>query len=280
MTEEGRLLVAQYRRDRHVREFGYDVGVHGSEVIRRRANRGQRGARHGEEFHQGGRPVEGLEIHQRRARRVGGLRGEDAAVSVSAEPPEQPTVDGAQTGFARLVEVPALEQPLHFRRRKIGVENESGQGAHPRSVSVARQLLAALGGAAILPDDRAVGRHAVGTVKGHRGLALIRNADRQNPVAVAAHARGHLAEGLDRQCGDVGRFVFDPAGFGEVLGQLAVGTAHHARDVIKGDRSHPRGAGVQREDEVHAGQASKQRAFVSASGATERGLYRCCAEKE
>ena len=75
---------------------------------------------------------------------------------------------------ARSGAVVLAEEPLELRRREVRIRDEAGALAD----QLGGQLRAALGGAAVLPDDRVVHRHAGRAVPEERRLALVRDPDR------------------------------------------------------------------------------------------------------
>ncbi len=113
-------------------------------------------------------------------------------------------------------------------------------------------------------------------VEGDRCLTLVRDADRDHLVAVVVGVRGDLAQGGDRQIGDLGGVVLDPARLGEELGEFAVGARDGLGRSVKGDRAHPGGAGVQGEDELHLAKATEH--FWAVTGVDvsgKRNLVNC-----
>ena len=70
-----------------------------------------------------------------------------------------------------------------LRRREVRVEDQARGAADHRFVAGRAQLVAALGGAPVLPDDRARTRRAGRAVPDHHRLALVRDADRGDRLA-------------------------------------------------------------------------------------------------
>ena len=87
------------------------------------------------------------------------------------------------------------------------------------------QLVAAGGGAAVLPDERAMQRLARRRVPADDGLALVGDADRLELAGLQARVVERLAGDRVRDVPDLRRVVLDPAGLREVLRELAVGAA-------------------------------------------------------
>ena len=124
---------------------------------------------------------------------------------------------------ARAVDV--VEQPGDLGGREIGVEQQAGLGRHRRLVAGRLERAAHVGRAPILPDDGVVDRLARAPVPQHAGLALVGDADGGDIAAPQPGGGQRLARRLDRRAPDVLRIVLDPAGGGEVLGELALGEA-------------------------------------------------------
>ena len=72
--------------------------------------------------------------------------------------PEHPGVDGAEGEVVVGGHASFCEQPLQLGRREVGVEDEPRLLAHERQVTGVLQLLAAIGRAPVLPDDRSMSR--------------------------------------------------------------------------------------------------------------------------
>ncbi len=113
------------------------------------------------------------------------------------------------------------------------------------------ELFAVCRGAPVLPHNGVGDVTCVTAIEGDRGLALIGDAERDDLVTSLARAGGDLAQRLDGQPGDLDGVVLDLAGVGEVLGQFAIGGVDDPRALVVGDRSHPRGPGVEGENEFH-----------------------------
>src|SRR5690606_7159000 len=111
---------------------------------------------------------------------------------------------------------------------EVGVDGQPGALAHRPLQPCGAQLLAALGGAAVLPDQRPVQGLAGLRVPGDHGLALVGDADRVEPAALDAGVGERLAGDPPRHLPDLGRVVLDPAGAREVLLELRVGAPGEA----------------------------------------------------
>jgi len=70
-----------------------------------------------------------------------------------------------------------IEDPRDLRPAEVRIEHEAGARAKERFVARALQLATAIGGAAILPDDRAMDRLAARALPHDRRLALVRDPD-------------------------------------------------------------------------------------------------------
>ena len=128
------------------------------------------------------------------------------------------------------------------------------------------------GRATVLPDDGAMGEATGFAVEADRCFTLVRDADRDHLVTVLLGARGDLAQGRHGQVGDLGGVVLDPAGLGEVLGQLAVGAVEGLGRAVKGDGAHPGSARVQGEDELHLAKATEHFGAVTGLGVTGKRI--------
>ena len=165
-------------------------------------------------------PFDRLQIHQRRAGSIGRIGGVDPT---AGQFPDQPGVDRAQLDLAlrRPLARPghSIQEPGELGRREVGIEDQAGGGLDYRLVALGGQAGGDVGGAAILPDDGAMQRLAGRRVPDHGRFALIGDADGVEAGDAAGLAH-HLSTGLERRGPDFGGVMFDPAGFGEMLGQF------------------------------------------------------------
>ena len=152
--------------------------------------------------------------------------------SVTARPvslKREPGVDRPEAHAARAARsrrpVDVLEQPLDLRGGEVGVDHEPGALAHERLEALRAQLVAARGGAAVLPDDRVVQRRPAALVPRDDRLALVRDADRRERARRDAGGHQRLVGDDARHVPDLRGIVLDPAGLREVLRELAVGAA-------------------------------------------------------
>ena len=122
-----------------------------------------------------------------------------------------------------------LEKPGHLGSREVRIEDETGASANHSEVRC--EFVAALGRSTVLPHDRASERERSLRAPGDHGLALVRDADRGR----SAGPLDDFTEGGDHRIPDLEGIVLDPAGFGEVLSEFAVGG--DARSPVGEDRS-------------------------------------------
>jgi hypothetical protein len=99
---------------------------------------------------------------------------------------------------------------------------------------------------------------AIFTVEGDRCLSLVRDAHGGDSVAVFEGAAGHLAQGGDRQVGDLASVVLDPTGVGEMLGEFARGDVKNPGAWVKREGPDARRASVEGEDQLHWGEDSEE----------------------
>jgi hypothetical protein len=165
----------------------------------------------------------------------------------SGELEREPGIDRAEGGAAG-VDAAGPEQPLDLRPGEVGVEDEPGALAKERLVAGGAQLFAAVGGAAVLPDERALQRRAGAPVPGHDRLALVGDPDcaQGGPVdaRLGESSRSDRARGLP----DLVGVVLDPARAREVLLELGVGAPGERALGVEDDARRAGRALVDRED--------------------------------
>ena len=140
----------------------------------------------------------------------------------------------AKLGALARVSESALEHPPHLGRREVGVEDEPGRLSHARTVTFALRAPGrwrwCVGPARRWPAERCRRDLASKPTVVSRWLVTPR-ATTSWPLRRAA--RGHLAQRGDGEIGDLQGVVFDLAGGGEVLGQLAVATRRRRRGRVQ-----------------------------------------------
>ena len=127
-------------------------------------------------------------------------------------------------------------------------------------MALVAQLVAAGSGAAVLPDERVVQRLAGGRVPDDHGLPLVCDADRVELAWLEAGVRERLAGDGVGDLPDLGGVVLDPAGLGEVLGELPVAAADQLLLVVEDQARAPSGPLVDREQHRDAGAYPPHRA--------------------
>ena len=115
-------------------------------------------------------------------------------------------------------------------------------------MTIGLELLAAGGGAAVLPDDRLVARHAGARIPQHDGLALIGDADRGDGLIERGRELGERAE---NRLPDLFSVVLDPTRLREVLGEFPIGETERRAGLVDGERAHTGGAGVDADHDSH-----------------------------
>ena len=126
---------------------------------------------------------------------------------------------------------------------------EPGALADQRLVTRRAQLVAAAGGAAVLPDQGAVDRLAAVGVPGDDGLALVGDPDRVQLGPLDPGGGDRLGRDPPRHLPDLVRVVLDPPGLGKVLLELGVGAAGDASLAVEDEAGGPRRPLVDREDQ-------------------------------
>ncbi len=135
-----------------------------------------------------------------------------------------------------------------FVPEKYGSSTRPGALANELLMPLCAQLVAAFGGAAVLPDDRAVQRLAGRGVPDADGLALVRDPDRRQPAGRNAGVGERLERQLARDVPDLPRVVLDPARPGKMLLELAIRPADELGLVVEYQAGAARRALVDRED--------------------------------
>ena len=141
-----------------------------------------------------------------------------------------------------------LKQPLDLGTGEVGVDDQSGPLADQVLTTLLPELIAALGGAPVLPDEGAVDRLAGARVPGEDGLTLVGDPDRAQLRPLdsgvgdrgSCHPAGHLP--------DLRGIVLDPARTGEVLFELRVAAAGDPTLEVEDEAGRAGGALVDGED--------------------------------
>ena len=140
----------------------------------------------------------------------------------AGEVPDQPRVDRAEGEVARRpARRPRVSSHSNLVPLKYGSSTSPVRCAHEGEVPGVGELVAAGGGAAVLPHDRAAVRLARSAVPRDDRLALVGDADRRDVVDVR-RASTTSVERRPHGVPDLGGVVLDPARLREVLGELAV----------------------------------------------------------
>jgi hypothetical protein len=163
--------------------------------------------------------------------------------------PEHPGVDGADGQIGGGLHPARAEQPLQLGGGEVGIEHQAGGPPDEVQVPVGLQLSAAVGGAAVLPDDRPVQGLAGAPVPDDGRLALVGDADRGDrrlPEAVE-----QVGERGGDRFPDVDGVVLHPPRPGEVLGELPVGEPGRPAVLVQGEAADAGRPGVDRDDHGH-----------------------------
>src|SRR4051812_45526105 len=143
--------------------------------------------------------------------------------STARQPRDEVGVDGADHDVTVAYAVPdpiVLREPGELGPGEVGVETQAGQLGDARLVAGLAQPVTDVGGAPVLPDDRAAGGGKGLAVPQHRRLALVRDADGRRWLDIGDGER--LPARRQRCLPDLLRLVLDPARLREVLGELLV----------------------------------------------------------
>ena len=211
LAEERTLLITGDSRDRYSGgEFGAGGGADASA---RRHHGGESPTRNTDQFAELVAPRQLGDVEEHRATRVGRISGVNGT---GGEAVHDPCIDRAE---AKVVvgRHPVFDEPGHLGAREVRIEDETGVA--PNEVEVWCELLAALGRPSVLPHDRPSEGERGSRAPGDDCLALIRDADSGGE----ASSFDDFSKGGHDRGPDLERIVLDPTGFGEVLGELAVG---------------------------------------------------------
>ena len=185
--------------------------------------------------------------------------------ATAGEPPQKKTVDGAERQLAALGPaartVDVVEQPRHLGGREVRVDHQPRLRPHRFAVAVLDQLGAALGGAAVLPNDRVVHRVTVRALPHDGGLALVGDADGLDLVGSRAGLIEGRADHVERGLPDLLRVVLDPTVARVELAELPPRQAHGGAGMVEQDGAGAGGALVDGENVSaigHGGAATKR----------------------
>src|SRR5690606_19574332 len=131
---------------------------------------------------------------------------------------------------------------------EVRIDDEPGALGEQRLEPVGLHAVAQLGGAAVLPDDRAVDRTAGLAVPDERGLALVRDADAGELARLDPRRQQRMANRLERGVPEVLGLVLDPARVREMLLELLLADADRAEALVEDDGAGAGGALVDGED--------------------------------
>ena len=179
----------------------------------------------------------------------------DGSVACTAPPPvrfhssHESTVPNARSASASTP--PSVKQPLELGGREVRVEHQTGRGPHERRGGrrrAARRSARRCAG----PATRWRGARGspVRAIPHHDGLALVGDADGRDRLGRGATPSSR--ERRLRRVPDLVGVVLDPAGLGEVLGELPVRPAASAiRPSLEGDGAHAGRAGIDGDHDEH-----------------------------
>jgi hypothetical protein len=244
LSEGGRLLVAQDAGYRYLAQQRRRLD--GAVDLRRRTDLGHHRQRYAEDAEDLLVPLQGLEVHEQGARRVGDIGGVHAALGAAGEVPENPGVGRAEQQVAgiRLLAgaLDVLEDPDDLGSREVGGERESDLGLEPLDASVGRETVDDVLRAGVLPDDGVVDGLAGVLVPHHRGLALVGDAHRLDVVTGDVGLRQRLSDDLARVAPDLLGVVLDPARLRQDLVVLHLSRRDDPALVVEDDRPRARRA--------------------------------------
>ena len=247
LAEQRGLLVARRPRDLDLAAEVHRVGV----LVELAVGHGtrQHTARYIENFQYLVVPVQRVDVEHHRPAGVGVVGHVDLA---AGQLPDEPRLHRAEQQVAALGTRAhaghVVQDPLELCGREVGVDDQPGLLPDQVGQAAGLQLVAVLACAAALPDNGVVDRLAGVTVPDDGRLALVRDADGGDVLrrrADLVHGRQRHAE-LGRP--DLVGVMLDPAGLGEILGELLLRDAAHLAPGVKKDAAVGRGARVQRHD--------------------------------
>jgi hypothetical protein len=221
LADGRRLLVAGNPGDRHRRAEQRRRG--GAERRAAVAYLRQNRPRNAQEPQELVVPVLAMDVVEHGARGVGHVGRVHRA---AGQTPEQERIDRAERQLAAFGGLPRacdlVEQPGELGRGEVRVDHQSGARAHQRIVAGRAERAAALGGAPVLPYDRAVHRLPARPLPQHHGLALVGDAERGDVGGLELRFGQGLVTDRERVLPDGLRIVFDPARARIVLLEFAL----------------------------------------------------------
>ncbi len=247
VPEERGLLVARDAGHGHLRlqRVAGGVAVH----LRRGAHLREHRRRHAEQVEQRRVPAPRPQVVQQRARRIGGVGEVQAA---AGELPHQPRVHGAGGQLARLGAAAragdVVQQPGQLGGAEVRVDHQPRPLAHGVFVPRGLQGPARLGGAAVLPDERAVDGAPRGAVPHHDRFSLVGDADPGQRLHLQPRVRDRHAGDAPGHVPDLLGVVLHQAGAGEVLRELAVRPSADLAVPVDDQAGDAGGAFVDRQD--------------------------------
>ena len=128
-----------------------------------------------------------------------------------------------------------VENPTHLRAAEIRVDHQPGFRLERRRVALRAELVAHLGGPAVLPDDGGVDGLPRPAVPHHGGLALVGDADGRDVAGRDVQAGDGLAGHADLRRPDLVRVVLDPARLRKNLPELPLRNREHAALPVEDD---------------------------------------------
>src|SRR5579863_2259404 len=193
-----------------------------------------------------------MDVEEHGAGSIGDISGVKFALG---ETPEEPGIDCAEGEFASISEAARaghiVEDPGDLGCGEIGIDQKSRTLLDQPAVTLAAQLLAESGGAAILPDDGVADGTSCFAIPDDGCLALIGDAD-GGDVGRLRPGFGECFErnGNLRKSNLIG-IVLDPSGLRKDLIEFLLGHSFDSSTLIKEESSRACGSLIQRQDIFH-----------------------------
>jgi hypothetical protein len=121
--------------------------------------------------------------------------------------------------------VDVVEKPFELGPGQVRVEHQARTLPKQRFLASFLELLAAIGGSSVLPDDSLVNRPAGVAIPQHRRLALVGDTDAEAGGRIDPSLLERGPDGLRNALPDLVEVVFDPARSRKMLRKLPVGAA-------------------------------------------------------